>query len=63
MSAKEEVEKFARQLLAEKLGQCTEAQQAFFHRLYPRGVTSDKLMNAIDQCERTIKKNMAKEPQ
>lgn len=51
------VETFKRDMLADRLAQCTPAQQAFFHRLYPKGVPDDKLVNAIDLCDRTIKKN------
>ena len=57
MSAKEEIEDFKRRLLADRLGQCTEKQQAFFHKVYPNGVSAGRLENAIDLCERTIRKN------
>lgn len=45
------------------LAECTAEQQAFFLRLYPGGLEKmdhDKLCNAIDQCQRTIKKNAAR---
>ncbi len=52
-----EVETFKRGLLNEALQQCTAEQQAFFHRIFPNGVTEDKLVGAIDLCRRTIRKN------
>lgn len=55
----QQVEDFKRQLLANHLAQCTEAQQALFRRCYPNGVPGDRLVNAIDLCRRTIKKNLA----
>ena len=58
MSISEEVEQFKRSCLDERLEQCTEEQQAFFHRIFPKGVPSDKLESAIDLCDRTIKKNV-----
>lgn len=51
------IETFKRGLLKEALEQCTENQQAFFHRIFPDGVSEDKLVGAIDLCERTIRKN------
>lgn len=55
----QQIEVFKRTLLRERLAQCSEAQQALFHRLYPKGVPEDNLVSAIDLCDRTIKKNMA----
>jgi hypothetical protein len=57
------INKFARDTLKELLAQCTEAQQAFFLRLYPDGpdkMPQEKIPRAIEQCEATIKKNKAK---
>jgi hypothetical protein len=51
------VEAFKRGLLNEAFMQCTAEQQAFFHRIFPNGVPEDKLVGAIDLCERTIRKN------
>jgi len=56
-TTREKVENFKRDELSQMLNQCTGAQQAFFNRLYPKGVPEKKLMNAIDLCERTIAKN------
>lgn len=45
------------------LAECTPEQQAFFLRIYPCGLEKmdqNKLCNAIDQCQRTIKKNAAR---
>jgi len=49
-----------RALLLERLKLCTPEQQAFFHKLYPSGPSFDQLDNALDQIERTIRKNSAK---
>lgn len=54
-----EIETFKRGLLKESLEKCTEDQQTFFHRIFPNGVSEDKLVGAIDLCRRTIKKNEA----
>ena len=56
---KDEVEEFKRKLLAERLAQCTEAQQRMFNKVYPEGVLESKLESAIDLCDRTIRKNIA----
>ena len=45
--------------LAEVLNQCTSSQQALFARIYPNGVPANKLVDAYDLCERTLKKNVA----
>jgi hypothetical protein len=40
--------------------ECTEAQNAFFHRSYPGGMetmTDDTLRNVIALCRRTIARN------
>jgi hypothetical protein len=60
MSAREEIEAFARQLLAERLAQCTEPQRALFSRCYPKGLPAGSLETAIDLCTRTIAKNERK---
>jgi hypothetical protein len=52
-----EVEAFKRSMLADRLTQCSPAQQAVFHRLYPGIVPEEQLICAIDLCDRTIKKN------
>ena len=46
-----------RDLMYDLLDQCTDEQQAFFAKLFPKGVSDEKLANAIDLCERTITKN------
>jgi len=61
MELESKVEEFKRGLLNEALLQCTKEQQEFFHRIYPSGVPEKALANAIDLCNRTIKKNNAKE--
>jgi hypothetical protein len=49
-----------RALLLERLALCTPEQQAFYHKIYPGGPRFDQLDNALDQVERTIRKNTAK---
>lgn len=51
--------------LRQLLAQCTEEQQAFFHRIFPvkmfpNGIDSlptQKLKDSIGLCQRTIRKN------
>lgn len=59
MSAKvkKEVEAFMRKLLTERLEKCTAKQKATFDLVYPMGVPPSLLEDAIDLCDRTIKKN------
>lgn len=55
---KKEIEEFERTLLEDRLRQCTEKQVAFFKKIYPNGVPESKLIDAIDLCNRTIRKNV-----
>ena len=57
----EDLELFKREALGKKLDECTVSQQEFFKKVYPRGVTSNKLDEAIELCYRTITKNKKKE--
>ena len=41
------VESFKRGLLKEALEQCTEDQQAFFHRIFPKGVPEKDITGLI----------------
>lgn len=46
------------------LPECTEPQQEFFKKMYPQGIENmplDKLYNALDQTQRTIRRNEAVE--
>jgi len=52
-----EVEAHTRKLLDERLAKLCPEQLAFFHRIYAGGVKKDALLNAIDLCDRTIRKN------
>lgn len=54
---------FQRGLIREMLHQCTEQQVTLFHKLYPKGIpVKDKdIANAYELCERTIKKNQARD--
>lgn len=60
MSVVEEVEAFKRKLLQERLDQLSEQQVAFFKRLYPKDVPESSLISAIELCDRTLRKNLAK---
>jgi hypothetical protein len=52
-------EEFQRQQLADILAQCTPEQQKFFNeRVFPNGVSKDRLASAYDLCERTLRKNV-----
>lgn len=57
LAVEKEVERFKRKLLEERLDKVTPEQRDFFHRLYPVGVPEEKLISAIDLCDRTIRKN------
>lgn len=58
-----EVEEFLRKCLTERLERVTEEQRKFFWEkinpvsMYPKGVPVDRLKDAIDLCDRTIRKN------
>lgn len=65
-SVRKEIEQFTRGLLAERLVQITPPQRGKFDGIFPKGVVRvagrnlmDDLVNAIDLCDRTIKKNVA----
>ena len=49
-----EVKAFRREQLDKLLSQCSEKEQAFFHRIFPNGVPEDKLQNAMRLVERTV---------
>jgi len=51
------IDKVEDDTLEELLSECTSEQRKFFNRIYPNGVPRDKMVTAIDICERTIKKN------
>jgi len=57
------IEQYRRNVLQDLLEKCTEKQQKFFEKMYgtrkAEDLSTDKIDNAIDQCERTIKKNEA----
>ena len=51
---------YARPHLRELLSQCTEEQQAFFHRIFTDGIDAlneERIKTAIGLVQRTIKKN------
>mgnify|MGYP001593032100 CR=1 FL=1 len=53
-----EVYPFKRTLLEDRLNRCTEKQKSFFKKIFPAGVPESKLMEAINLCDRTIRKNI-----
>ena len=55
---KNEIIQFQRTLLENRLSQCTEKQISFFKRIFPDSVPESKLIDAIDLCDRTIRKNI-----
>lgn len=56
------IEERTRELLAEKLAECTEKQRAMFHercyppKHFPKGIPAERLVEAIDLVLRTIKR-------
>jgi len=68
LTVQDEVDAFKRQLLRERLAQCTEQQVAFFWHIHKHAsyhaefgevekIPVDKLVTCIDLCDRTIRKN------
>ena len=57
----DDLELFKREVLKKKLDECTVSQQEFFKELFPQGVKSNQLDEAIEFCYRTITKNKKKE--
>ena len=55
----QEIEDFKRKMLNERIIQLTEPQLALFNRLFPDKIPEEKLITAIDLCDRTIRKNLA----
>ena len=55
---REQIETFKRQKLDEALAKVTDDQRALFNRIFPEGVPEDKLIQAIELCERTIARNI-----
>lgn len=54
------IEQFKQDLLRERLALCTQEQQEFFYKLYPKGPTAKQFDNALDQIDRTIIENQKK---
>lgn len=54
---KKAVKKVGDDMLNSLIAQLTESQIRKFNRIFPEGVPKDKINDAIDLCERTIKKN------
>jgi len=57
-----QIEDYRRQILKDLYVQCNEAQQSLFNRMYGSVeiIPDEKIDWAIQQCERTIAKNQAK---
>lgn len=60
MNVKEKIEAFKRHLLADALAQLPEENVKRFNQIFPKGVKDEDVINAIELCERTIKKNKEK---
>jgi hypothetical protein len=61
-AVRKEIEAFTRQLLRDRLAQCTPAQRGVHYRVYgagPDDIPEKQLIDAIDLCDRTIRKNLA----
>ncbi len=54
-----DVREFIRIKIIDALGQCSEKQRRLFDRIYgsPAKVPAGKLAQALDLCERTVRKN------
>ena len=62
LKAHDEIDAYMRNLLRERLAQCTDPQRELFGRMYRNGIENipfDKLEWAIQQCNNTIAKNAA----
>jgi hypothetical protein len=61
-SLNDKAAEYKRKLLREALEQCTEAQRAFFNRMYVSidEIPDEKMDWAYEQCLRTIEQNKAK---
>lgn len=51
------VEAYKKKLLQELLSEITEEQRDFFNKVFPDGVSSDKMESAYSLIERTVVKN------
>lgn len=59
----QKIKDYREKILMDLLCQCTKPQQDLFNRMYPGGVEEieeERIDLAIQQCERTIKKNNLK---
>ena len=66
ITARQEIEDMTRQLLCDRLAQCTEYQNERFNAIFPNGVEgidADDLPGVIDLVNRTIKKSTAEDIQ
>lgn len=58
MGIKEEVQQFLREKLEERMSYLYPDQRTFLvERVYPHGIPDSKIEDAINLCDRTIKKN------
>lgn len=57
MTIRDEVDTFLREQLERRLAQCTEPQRELFSKVYPGHISNEKLIPAIDLCDRTLAKN------
>ena len=53
----QEIEEKMKELMDEKLAECTERQREVFARVYPHGVQANTVLDALELLHRTIKKN------
>lgn len=62
MNWKDELNEFKAQLMKNYLSRCDDRQQAFFHKIFPNGVSDDKYNSDMELIERTILKNIKGRP-
>lgn len=55
--ALQKIEEFKHTLLQDMLKQCTTNEKAFFNRIFPDGISKDKVEQAILLVERTLDKH------
>jgi 3-methyladenine DNA glycosylase AlkC len=58
MTSKEQIEDYMREMLANRLSQCSQVQRDLFAKIFPGEVPASKLEQCIDLCDRTIAKNL-----
>jgi hypothetical protein len=58
----DKTEAFLREQLEERFSEMYEEQVSLFKKMYPEPIAPERLFNAIDTCDRTIRKNFNRPP-